>query len=468
MLDTVRSEEEAPHALQIPAPVVAKGNYSRLAAGIIRAMVQIILMIAVLTGAFLMMNRLIDAKPEARKHRAFRTVYTVDTSVAKFSDYQPKFVSYGQVTAARTVDLRALVSGEVKSINPNLRVGARVELGDVLVVIDDFNYQGALLEAKAILAEAEARVVENQARISSEQSKLKSVQEQLDFADKDLARAISLRQRGTLTQQQVENRRLTYSQRSQALILVQNSIRIENARLKQQEASLLRLKWRVSQAKQNLENVKLKSPFRGIVRSSSVEKGKLISANDVVVSLYEDGQLEVKFTLTDAQVGRIQADQPGLIGRNVVVVRNVGSEEQQYDAQITRVGADITSARGGVEVFAKITNAGQTAVMRPGAFVEVTVPDRVFKNTVRIADAAIYQSKYVYVLKMGKLVKREVKIVAFDGEFALIQSGVSSGEKILTTRIAEVGAGLNVREESDDNQPSGDQPANKPKSLATN
>ncbi len=446
MLDSVRPEDIAATEAAQNAPTSRPSPVVGFVRGAFRVLAQIVLMVAVLTGAFVAMNKLIDQKPESKKHRSFRTVYTVDAIPVKFTDHQPIIVSYGQITAARTVDLRSLVSGEVISANANLRTGAVVEPGEILVVIDDFNFRGALKEAEANLAEYQARVVESRARINSEQAKLISIEEQLSFADNDLTRALSLRKQGTLTQQQVEIRRLTVSQRGQAVVLSKNSILIEQARLKQQIAALERLNWRVSQAAQNLKNTSLKAPFRGIVRTSSVEQGKLVNANDVIVSLYEEGKFDVKFTLTDAQFGRIQADKPGLVNRQVEVIRNVGGREFTYFAIIDRIGADITSDRGGVEVFAKLTDPGPAAVMRPGAFVEIKVPDQMFKSTARIPDTAIYEGKFVYVLDEGKLTRREVEIAAFDGEFALIRSGISANERVLTTRIAEVGAGLNVRE----------------------
>ncbi len=54
------------------------------------------------------------------------------------------------------------------------------------------------------------------------------------------------------------------------------------------------------------------------------------------------------------------------------------------------------------------------------------------------------------MVKDGKLNKREITIAAYDGEFVLISNGLETGEKVLSTRIAEVGEGLNVREEGAD------------------
>jgi len=323
----------------------------------------------------------------------------------------------------------------------------------VLIEIDEFNYRGALAESEANLQEAQARIIENEAQISLEQSKLGSAREQLELATADLARVESLKERQTATQQQVEVRKLVVSQRKQAVRLSEDTINVQKARLDQLKASLLRLQWRVDQAKRNLDSTKLKAPFSGIIRSSTAEIGRAITANDVVVSMYEAETMEVKFTLTDAQYGRLQTDDGGLIGRKLEVVWSVGGKDWKYAAMIDRVGAEITSSRGGVELFAVVGEAKNAVAIRPGAFVEVRVPDRLFVNTIVVPDTAIYGSDTIFTAVKGKLVENKVKIVAYEGETALIGSGLNNGDEVLTTRITEVSAGLNVRREGEATPP---------------
>ncbi|MGI9365528.1 MAG: efflux RND transporter periplasmic adaptor subunit [Rhizobiaceae bacterium] len=413
------------------------------------ALVQAVLMVAILFGSYMIAKRMIDDKPEPRQRRAFQTVYTIETVTAQASDYQPVITSYGQTVAERSVALRALVSGEIVRVNPKLRAGARIMREEPLVEIDSFNYEGALAEAEANLAEARAKIIENEAQVSLETSKKLSASEQLDLARADLSRVESLKERQTATQQQVEVRKLVVSQRRQALALAEDTIKVQKARNEQLKASLLRLQWRVEQAKRNLESTVLKAPFTGIVRSTDAEIGRAITANDVVVSMYEAGSLEAKFTLTDAQFGRLETGEEGLIGRKVEVIWSVGGEDWVYPAMIDRIGAEISSTRGGVELFARITDNNNEVSIRPGAFVEVRVPDRIFPNTIVVPDTAIYGTNTVYTAVEGKLVEKTVKVGGYEGEKALISEGLETGDEVLITRITEVSAGLNVIREGE-------------------
>ena len=452
-----------PSIEEVPEPK-RRGSFLKILGTSALAILQAVLMIAILAGSYWIAKRMISGKPEPRKRPAFQTIYTVNTVKPIAQDRQPVFTAYGQTIAARSVELRSLVSGEIIAVNPNLRAGAQVAAGETLVEIDEFEYRGAVAEANANLEEARARMTENVAQIGLERSKLYSAQEQLDFAKADLERAERLRRRNTVTQQQLEARKLVVSQREQALAISRDTIIVQEARVQQMSATIDRLQWRVEQAQRNLNSTVLKAPFEGIVRSSSAEIGRAITANDVVVSMYEAGSLEVTFTLTDAQYGRLQTSEAGLTNREVELAWSVGGKEYTFPAAIDRIGAEITSNRGGVEVIARLGDITNGVTLRPGAFVEVRVPDVVFKDTFSIPDTAIYGTNTVYTLVDGKLVENTITIAAFEGEQVLVSSGLKAGDEVLTTRITEVSAGLSVRREGDPVEPS----KSKPDSQADN
>ena len=415
-----------------------------------RAVFQIVVMLAILAGAAWFTMRLVADKPERERRPVFTTTYTIDTATAARTSYRPVFTAYGQTVAARSVDLRALVGGEIVAVSPNLQAGARVEEGEALVSIDRFQYEGAVVEAQSGLAEAKARIAQGEARIAAERSKEAALLEQLKLAEDDLERAQRLRQRRQGTQQQVDARQLTVSQRRQAKDAMEQTIDVETAGLEQLRATLPRLEFAVSRAERNLESTVLKAPFAGIVRTAAAEPGRLVSANDVVVSLYDADSIEVGFTLNDARYGRLQASDEPLIGRAVSVIWSVGGRAYRYPAVIERLGADIASARGGVEVFARLSGLGEAGrpPIRPGAFVEVEVPDVEYADVFALPDTALFGDK-VYVNVDGKLEGRTVEVAAFADDRVLVRSGIEPGDRVLTTRITEVGEGLSVREEGE-------------------
>lgn len=444
MLKSIHDETELsppPATEELDRPAVPPSRFSRGG----RIVVQTILMLAVLGASYGLMNRLIDTKPE-RAARNFRpTAYTVESVVVDAQSNRPQLSLYGEVQAARFVELRPLVSGEIVAVNPSLKAGSSVSQGDVLIEIDAFNYRGELAEARANLAQTRATLVETEARITAEQDQLAASEMQMKLAESDLNRAESLVSSGTLTEKQVEDRRLIVSQREQAVSQRRNNQLIEQAKRDQQLANIDSLTWKVQQAERNLENTVLKSPFTGVINMASAEVGRYVSSSDVVASVYDDEALEVRFTLTDAQYGRISADADPLIGRNIEVVWVVGLSSYRYIGQIDRIGAEIASARGGVEVVALLDPARSQVQLRPGAFVEIDVPDRLYPASFRIPETALYDGAVVYVIEDDKLTRREVEVAAFDGEDVIIASGLEAGDTVMTTHLTQADNGVNVR-----------------------
>lgn len=439
MLNTIKHDShEEIEAIAAPVPQRSKTM------AFVRALLQIVLLIGVLAGSYVAMNRLIAAKPERSGRPQVDASLPVQAVVATAADQRPVIRLFGQVSAARTVDLRPSLSGEVVALGENLVAGQKVEAGELLFEVDTFNFDMALAEASANLAQTRASIAEIGARIEAEREQLVSAEEQLEFARDDLTRAQQLRTNGTLTQKQVDDRRLLVSQREQAVATRRNNLTINQAQLDQQRAVEQRLVLGVTRAQRDLKNTRVVAPFAGIIRSTTVEIGRIVSANDVAVAMYDDTALDVRFTLTDAQYGRVAVDGDPLIDRKVELFWNVGGTDYRYEAIVDRIGADIASERGGVDVYARLLPSDQPVQIRPGAFVSVRVPDRLYPLAFRVPETALYAQDTVYVVVDGALQARQATVAAFDGEDVIIASGLSDGDQVLTTRLSQVEEGLKV------------------------
>lgn len=410
----------------------------------LRVGLQSILMIAVLFGGFFGMNRLSALKEDPPKRPPFKTVYTVSSVVAERGSFQPKMTVYGEIQAAKTIELRPLVTGKVIEINPELKVGASVSENDMLFKIDPFSFETALAAAKSNVLETRARIAENEANIRIEQSRIRNLQDQLQIAKNDLERISQLRSRGTATAKDVEDRTFVVSQRTQSLEQSELSLIVENARLDQQNSVLDRLQRAITQAERDLADTILYAPVSGVISENNAAVGRYIGPSDRTVSLYEADRLEVRFTLTDQRFGRIQSDRTGVVGREVEVIWSIGGEEFRFPATIDRIGAQIDSNRGGVEVIAVINDGVAKNSLRPGAFVELIVPDKEFENHFRIPETALYEGDTVYAIEDGSLAPRKVRVFAREGNEIIIDGAIENGDEIMTTKIAEISKGIRV------------------------
>lgn len=413
------------------------GNHARVA-------LKVALPIAIVYAGALATERLTAARPEVARQAPTEDVVPVEVATTRLADNRPAIEAYGEVVPARVVDLRALVSGEVAEVHPDLAVGGVVAKGDLLVAVDDFPYRGALTEAEAALEEARARIAEIEARIALEDTAIARVEEQLAFAERDLDRAERLAESGNLTEQQLDQRRLVVSQRRQTLEQRRHTRAAEEARLKQQKAALERLRWQRDKAARDLRDTVLRAPFDGVVASETVEPGRLVGANDVVVRLYERDALEVRFVVSELAYGRLVTAEEPLVGRPVDVVWRIGDEPVTYEAVVERVSPEIEAERGGIGMLARLDLAGAPVAPRPGAFVEVEIPGVLYPDTMRLAGASVYGDT-VYVVSGGRLERRSVRVLARDGEDVIVKGDLAPGETVLRSRLTEVGEGLRVK-----------------------
>jgi len=118
-------------------------------------------------------------------------------------------------------------------------------------------------------------------------------------------------------------------------------------------------------------------------------------------------------------------------------------------SNIDRIAAEIASSRGGVELVALIDPTSAAVQLRPGAFVEVVVPDRLYPDSYRLPETALYNGADVFVVQEGKLARRTVKVAAFDGEDIIVADGLQPGDQVMTTHLTQADEGVVVRQPGD-------------------
>jgi len=384
-------------------------------------------------------------RPEAPKQAQSERAFAVETVAATRTSARPSLTLYGNTVAGRQVDIRALVAGRVVKTNDELREGGHIKAGETLLIVDPFDYKAALDEAKAQRAESAARLAEQQASLAADRTSLEHARAQLELARSDVERAKQLVARGNLPERSLDDRRQIVLQRQQAADQFANSISIWNARIAQTRTTAQRLDVIIARAERRLSETELKAPFDAYVTEVSAQVGRMISVNDKVATLIDQDWIEAKFSLTDSQFGRIMAREGKLEGRKVEVHWTLGGKTFTYAATIARVAARITSASGGIDVFARILDPSAPVPLRPGAFVALSVEDVKFNDVIRIPSTALYDGDTVYAIVDGRLDPRKVEVVGTSGSDLLVRGPFKDGEEIATTRISTPGKGVLIK-----------------------
>lgn len=435
--ETRRTGEQAPPLSPRPP---SRGR--RIATGFAKTLLPLLAIAAGFAG----FKYLKATRPETPKQPQAERTYAVETVAAHRTSAQPTLRLYGSTVAGRQVDIRALVAGRVIETNDELREGGRIAAHTRLLTIDPFDYKSALDEARAQRSETAARLKEQEASLGAEKTTLTHARAQLAIAEADVARAEQLTARGNLSDRSLDDRRQVVLQRRQAADQLQSSIPVWEARIAQTKLTAERLDVAIERAQRRLAETRLEAPFDAFVTEVAAQVGRMVSVNDKVATLIDRSWIEAQFSLTDSQFGRITAKDGTLEGRKVVVRWKLGEATFAFDAIVTRVGARITSTTGGVDVFARIATPEQPVQIRPGAFVELEVPDVSFDDVVRVPSTALYDRDTVFVVVDGRLDPRKVSLIGTAAGDILIRGPLRNGERILTSRLSTPGKGLAVKD----------------------
>lgn len=427
------------------APATERPRRRRV--GILSAGWRVLLALLILGGAAWYAQTMIASQPEPVQRQARERSFTVAAIEPELGSFAPTITSYGEVVASRTIDLRAQVSGEVEEVSPNLVAGGQVSAGEVLLRIDDFDYQFAEDEARAALIDARFAKDEAESQVDLQTDAFDLARRQYESAERDLERARSLLAGGTVTNQEVEARELVMAEREQALQQAEAALESSRTNITRQLALIEQADRRLQQASRALANTVITAPFDGVVTAENVEVGRVFSPNETVASLYDLDALEVAFTLSDREYGMLVSD--GLIGRAVTVVWEIDPEPLTLTGEISRAGAEVNSAIGGVQVFAALSGEAR-APIRPGTFVRVLVDGLSYDDALRIPETALYEDNHFYTVRDGRMARVDAQLLARDGDTVILRADVPEGERIITTRMAQAGEGVLVTIEGEE------------------
>lgn len=408
--------------------------------------------------------------PETEARAPQEQVWTVATTPLSLETVQPDLVLYGEVVASRVASLRPLVDGRVIEVNPRFVNGAVLQAGLAVLRIDPFDYEAAVREQAALLTEAQARLSELEADLEAERPLLEVERERIKLRETDLRRRADLRKRGSGTQKAVDDARLALTESRRAVLASEQTIGRLEQRVAQQRAAVQRQRVALERADKDLEDTVLTVPFDGFAADITAAIGQRVTRGDQLGRLIDGDSLEVSVRLPDAAFARLTTgDGPGLIGRPVEVTWRIGRQAIPYRGRIERIGGEIDSATGGVEAFVRLSpdaaRATDRAPLRPGAFVELVIPDRRFDGVMRLPETALGidasdAKSVIYTVADDRLREIPVRVVYDRAGTVLVRplagpEPVSEGLPVVKTAFPEIGPGVKVRVVGDP-QPTGD------------
>jgi HlyD family secretion protein len=368
----------------------------------------------------------------------------------------------GYIVAAHRIEVAAKVIGKVNWIGVDK--GDRVTAGQVLVRLEDDEYQAQLLEAKGQLANLQAKLDEanhgsRPEEIAEALANLNSAKADLDNARVSLDRSRNLVKEKLTPQQSVDDAAARYDGAVHKVDSLQKAYELVRLGPRKEEIDSLRgavdqARGALAYAETNLANTIIRAPIGGTILEREVEKGEFVTTSFVgdrgakgyVVSLADLNDLEVELDISQNDFAKLHAAQRGIVTTDAF-------PDRKYDGFIKEISPEANRQKATVQIKVKVVKPDE--YLRPEmnasvAFLSDPKPDRVdaaapAKPVVMIPAAAVHEGA-VFVALDGRAVRRAVKTGATSGSSVRIEDGLIGGEDLIPNPPAGLKDGDKIRQ----------------------
>lgn len=395
------------------------------------------ILVGIAIFVFMVSGKQAPQKSDRGEQTRFVRVITVQER-----DFIPVAEGYGSVRPAQVWTAVAQVSGRIIAMHPRLRDGEIITVGTELLQIDPTDYELNLAKAQTELAELNAQG-DNSA------ASLKIEKRNLALAEKEFKRQKKLAGQGTVSQSSAdEAERAMLSSRS----LVQN---LENTiALLPIQRSLQQAK--ITQTERDLANTTLTAPYNMRVTGLAIETHQFVSNGQTLLAgdSVERVEIIVQVAMADLKnlflgrsypppdVSTITENLAEYTGFKPTVKMDMGAGAMaEWEAEFVRISDSVDPQTRTMGIVVAVDRPMQKIIpgVRPplskGMFVHVSIAGHTQQARIVIPRSVIRGGKVYVVNSENRLETRPVKRLYNQQQFAIIDEGLQSGEKIVVSDL---------------------------------
>ncbi|MBY0085548.1 efflux RND transporter periplasmic adaptor subunit [Brevibacillus sp. M2.1A] len=354
-------------------------------------------------------------------------------------------IASGKVAASEEIQVVSKVSGKAASVN--VKEGAVVKQGDVLVTLEAADYQQQINQAQAAIAGAQAKLRDTKAGARNEQlTQLGSIVTQaeasLKVVESNYNRMKALFDAGALSQAELEKSSLELEKARTGLEQAQAQYDLAKAgptadTVAGLQAEVSRLGSSLELAKSNYDNTIIRAPITGIVAKRSVDPGEMAAAGTPLMVLVNMADVKVEASVPENQINQVK------VGSTVdVKVGSLGGKVLKGTVEFVSPISDTNSSSFPVKV--KVNN--QDGLLRAGMVAEVMLQGQATPGTKLPTSAVLEKDSkhYVYTVDNNVVHQVEVAVENASGDWTTVTNGVKDNDQIVLNPTDKLSEGSKV------------------------
>src|SRR4029453_10791818 len=410
------------------------------------------------------------------------TGLTVAADTLRARDLEAIVSASGKVQPKRQVNVSANTTGRVTRIA--VEEGQRVKAGQFLLEIDPKQLEGQLQRGEASVAAAQSSLLG--ARTSVEQGRAN-----LELARQNLKRQEDLWKEGLTTRENLEKAQNDVTVREADLRTRTQDIETNEARIRQEQASL-------STTRYNLNQIIITAPMDGLVTRRSIEEGEtavlgtMNNAGSVLLTIADMSVIEAEVEVDETEIPTVTLNQEAKVTIDAVpnrtfkghvteignspvqttTTQNTGQRQATTFKVVVTLDEQVPDIRPGFTCTAEITTAKRKDVVSvpiqaltvremlyndKGEMVRETSSRRRRGTNIETPVSASNEpppghtrkeTEGVFAIRDGKAIFLPVKVGIAGEQYFEVLTGLNAGDQVITgpfASVRELADGENVR-----------------------
>jgi len=355
-----------------------------------------------------------DSAEEAQK--AKETPLPVKVSEAQRGDLIIKLKSPGEAVTNMKIDMKAEVSGVIKSLN--VEESKHVKKGELLVALDDEKYRLDLELEEATRLNVLSELLVEKRFAEPEGSRSGKDKEKIQKAKDDYEEARRNFRNGLISRADFEKASTEYE-----LSLIESGEKKEE--ILAATKGLTQAEIRVKTAKMNLEKTKIRAPFSGLIHDIKVSPQEHVTSGRELFTLVNIDRIRVHAKVLESEIGKMK------VGREVDL-KFSAYPGKIFKGEVKAISPVINPQDKTCNVIIDVANPEEE--IKPGMHVEVEIAAEIHKDKLLIPqDAVLVRSgrKLAFVVEEGLAKWRYIDVGLENEDYAEVLDGIKEGEPVI-------------------------------------
>lgn len=187
----------------------------------------------------------------------------------------------------------------------------------------------------------------------------------------------------------------------------------------------------IKSAETSLPKYQISAPFTGVVMSSSVDPGALVTPQIRLGTFNQIGTYEVEASVATQAIDRVKVGQ-------VLELKEVGTSKT-WKATVQRIGKRVDPATQTVKIFLRVSGAS----LRENLYVEGEIEGETFDNVFLLPREIVSAQNQVYIIKNGVAKLKDIQVKGYKGNSVLVD-GLAEGDVVINEILSSPIEGTKV------------------------